>query len=144
MRYSLGLFIATESTFSKLGESRIKLLPNGMEVVLGKRDYFSNLNGLSQNIQNQTNVNNSSKVQVAQSTGNNSSINQIQDNSKINILRQIIQEDEELDDPKKKKLFGILEKFNTLKESGENAINLLKQVKEIAIKYVTMFFHLLK
>ena len=35
--YRLGLFVNTE----KISESTIKLLPHGMEVVLGKRDYFT-------------------------------------------------------------------------------------------------------
>jgi len=35
--YRLGLFVNTE----KISESTIKLLPRGMEVVLGKRDYFT-------------------------------------------------------------------------------------------------------
>jgi len=37
LRYRLGLFVNE----SKIGESTIKLLPKGMEVVLGKRDYFT-------------------------------------------------------------------------------------------------------
>jgi rRNA-processing protein FCF1 len=37
VRYTLGLFVNN----LKLGESTVKLLPKGMEVVLGKRDYFT-------------------------------------------------------------------------------------------------------
>jgi len=54
-----------------------------------------------------------------------------------------INEDNELDDPKKEKLLEVLEKFNTIKESGENAFNLIKRVGSIATKYVPMFFGLI-
>jgi rRNA-processing protein FCF1 len=37
LRYSLGLFVNT----SKISESTIELLPAGMEVILGKKDYFT-------------------------------------------------------------------------------------------------------
>ncbi len=138
LKYHLGLFVNT----SKISESSIELLPKGMEVVLGQRDYFNEI-GISQAIQNQTNVNNSSDVQIAQSAGDNSHIIQIQDNSRINILRQMIENDIDLKEPKKKKLFGLLEKFNTLKSSGENAYELIKQVGLVAVKYVPLFFGLL-
>jgi len=55
----------------------------------------------------------------------------------------MIENDNGLDEPKKKRLFGILEKFNTLKQSGENAYDLIKQVGLIAIKYIPLFFGLL-
>ncbi|MFH1210272.1 MAG: hypothetical protein V1663_05810 [archaeon] len=125
-----------------IDDDKIKLEPKGMEVVLGKRDYFNEIGEIKQTIHNQTNVNDSSNFQVAQTTGSDSLIIQTQDNSKINILKQLIENDKELDEPKKKKLFGILEKFNTLKESGENAYDLINQVKEITIKYVPLFFSL--
>lgn len=37
LKYKLGLFVNT----SKISESKVKLLPKGMEVVLGQRDYFT-------------------------------------------------------------------------------------------------------
>ena len=37
LKYKLGLFVNT----SKISESNVKLLPKGMEVVLGQRDYFT-------------------------------------------------------------------------------------------------------
>ena len=114
-----------------------------MEVVLGKRDYFYENEKISQTIHNETKVSNSSGFQVAQTTGDKSPITQIQNNSKINILKQIIEEDRGLDESKKKEMFGILEKFNTLKESGENAYKLIKQISSISIKYVPLFFGLL-
>jgi len=80
--------------------------------------------------------------QVAQSV-NDSLITQIQNNSKIDVLKQLIEDDKELDEPKKKKLFGILEKFNTLNESGENAYELIKQVGLIATRYTPLFLSLL-
>jgi len=139
LKYTLGLSI----NGTKMGESTIKLLPRGIEIVLGKRDYFNESEKISQTIHNQTNVTGSSQVQVAQSIGDNSSITQVIDNSQINVLKQLIEHDEELDEPKKNKLFEILEKFNTLKESGENAFELIKKVGEIALKYVPLFFSLL-
>ncbi|MFC1682339.1 hypothetical protein ACFL0X_01850 [Nanoarchaeota archaeon] len=137
LSYRLGLFVNT----SKISESTIKILPNGMEVVFGKRDYFNDVS--SQTIHNQTNVSNSSEFQVAQNIGDHSPISQTQDNSKVSILKQLIDTDGELEEPKKKKLFEILEKFNTIKQSGENAYELIKQVGSIAVKYVPMFFSLL-
>ena len=139
LKYQLGLFVND----SKISDSTIELLPKGMEVVLGQRDYFDEM-GTSQTIHNQTNLHDSPNSQVAQTTGDDSSITQIQDNSKITILKQLIADDKELNEPKKKKLFGILEKFNTLKESGENAYELIKQAGLISIKYVPLFFGLLK
>jgi hypothetical protein len=138
LKYTLGLFVNE----TKLGESTIKLLPKGMEVVLDKRDYFNDGEKVSQTINHQTNVTNSSQVQVAQA-GDNSYISQVIDNSQLNVLKQLIENDEELDEPKKKKLFDILEKFNTLKESGENGYNLIKKVGGIALKYAPLFFSLL-
>ncbi|MDP3027176.1 MAG: hypothetical protein Q8N63_05685, partial [Nanoarchaeota archaeon] len=137
--YKLGLFVGTD----KISESTIKLLPRGMEVVLGERDYFNETGEISQTIHNLTNVHNSSEIQIAQTIGNNNKINQSIDNSKLNVLTKLIEEDKELDEPKKKKLFGILEKFNTLKESGENALDLIKSVGSIASKYIPLFFGLL-
>lgn len=138
LKYTLGLFVNE----TKMGESTIKLLPKGMEVVLGKRDYFEGSEKGSETIHNQTNVTNSSQVQVAQ-TGDNSNVSQIIGNSKINVLRQLIKDDRELDETKKDKLFEILKKFNTLKESGENAYQLIKQVGSIALRYIPLFMNLL-
>jgi hypothetical protein len=140
LKYTLGFFVNT----SKISDSTIRLLPKGMEVVLGKREYFNEGEKITQTVHNQTNVHNSSEFQVAQSIGNNNVISQIVDNSQISVLRKLIEEDEELDEPKKKKLFDILEKFNTLKDSGENALELIKMVGGIAIKYIPLFFGLLK
>lgn len=140
LNYRLGLFVNE----SKISDSTIELLPKGMEVVIGKRDYFNEMDKFSQVIHNETNVSNSSEFQVAQEIGDNSPITQIQDNSQISVLKQLIEEDNELDEPKKKKLFEILEKFNTLKESGKNVLGLIKQVGSIAVRYVPFFFSLLK
>lgn len=143
--WRMPLFIGTfGAPIEIIEEDNIKLAHKGMEVVLGKREYFNESEKINQTIHNQTNVNNSSEFQVAQSTGNNNVISQVIDNSQISILRKLIEEDEELEEPKKKKLFDILEKFNTLKESGENALELIKKVGGIAIKYVPLFFSLLK
>lgn len=138
LRYTLGLFVNE----TKLGESTVKLLPKGMEVILGKRDYFSDSDNPLQKIQNQS-VIHGSQNQIAQSIGSNSSINQSQGNSKIAVLKELIENDEELDEPKKKGLLGILEKFNTLNESGEHANSLIRKVGGIATKYVSLFFGLL-
>ena len=139
LKYNLALLINDSGPISP---SRVRLLPAGMEVVLGKRDYFNEV-GIPQTIHNQTNVSNSSEFQIAQTSGDKSPITQTQDNSKLNILKQMITEDNELDDPKKEKLLEVLEKFNTIKESGENAFNLIKRVGSIATKYVPMFFGLI-
>jgi hypothetical protein len=140
--FSIG-FIGVDGsiTDNNRDEDKIKLSPKGIEVTIERRDYFEE--GVKSLIHNETNIH-GDKNQVAQSTGDNSPINQIQDNSKIDVLKRIIEEDKELDVPKKKKLLGLLEKFNTLKESGENAWELIKQVGQIAIKYIPFFFSLLK
>lgn len=140
---SIGYIGDSESVMPSVSNSEIKLSTKGMEVVLGKRDYFNETAQMSQTVYNQTKVENSSEFQIAQNIGANSPITQVQDNSKINILKQLIENDKELDEPKKKKLLGILEKFNTLKQSGENALELIKQVSSIAIKYFPHFFSLL-
>ena len=137
--WKMPLFIGNlESEVKIIDKDKINISSKGMEVVLGKRDYFND----SKIIHNLTNVTNSSQVQVAQA-GDNSAIFQTIDNSQIKVLKQLIECDEELDEPKKKKLFGILEKFNTLKDGGENALELIKQVGGIALKYVPLFFSLL-
>lgn len=79
---------------------------------------------------------------IANIHGNNNSV--IQTNSQYNILKQMIENDSELDQPKKKSLLEMLDKFNTLKDSGENAFDLIKIVGGLAIKYVPLFFSLLK
>ena len=140
--WKMPLFIGTLDKIDFIDEDKIKLSHSGMEIVLGKKDYFDEM-GISQTIHNQTNVHGSSEFQVAQTSGDNSSIVQIQDNSKISVLRQMIEEDEELDKPKKKKLLEVLEKFNTIKESGENAFDLIKQVGLVASRYIPLFFGLL-
>jgi hypothetical protein len=126
-----------------ISDDEIKLSHKGMEVVLGKREYFDENDKINQTIHNQAIIQ-GNQNQVAQTTGDNTSISQIIDNSQINVLKKLIEEDEDLDEPKKKKLFDILEKFNTLKESGENALELIKKVGGVAIKYVPLFFSLLK
>lgn len=70
-----------------ISDNKIKLANKGMEVFLGKRDYFDEMDKTPQIIHNQTNVSNSSEFQVAQTTGDNSSVTQIQDNSQINVLK---------------------------------------------------------
>ena len=126
-------------------EGEYRLSTKGKEIIASK---LSIQEIIKSELQGGSSVLNHSEVrgdynQIAQTTGDDSPINQIQDNSKINILKQIIENDVELDVPQKKKLFGILEKFNTLKKSGENAYGLIKQVGSIAIKYVPLFFGLL-
>ncbi len=135
-------FIGTLDNINLISDDKIKLAPKGMEVVLEQREYFDDSNKISQEIHNQTNIHGDKNL-VAQNTGNNSSIIQIQNNTKLNVLKQLIGDDKELNEGKKKKLLNILEKFNTLKESGENAYGLIKQVSSIAIKYVPLFFGLL-
>lgn len=125
-----------------ISDDKIRLANKGMEIYLGKRDYFSDLDNTTQTIQNQAIIQ-GNQNQVAQTTGDNSSIVQIQDNSKINILRKLIEYDKELEESKKIKLFDILERFNTLKESGENVFELIKEVGGIALKYVPLFFSLI-
>jgi len=137
------LFITSISSTEPIPPGDYTLSIKGKEVIASNSSILeivkNKLQGNSQTI-NQTNIQ-GNKNQVAQS-GDNSSIIQIQDNSKINILRQLIENDGGLDQTKKKKLFGILKKFNTLKESGENAYELIKQVGLIAIKYLPLFFGL--
>ena len=133
--WKMPLFIGTLEKVDFIDDDKIRLAPKGMEVVIGKRDYFTEV---ETNI-NQTNIYNS---QIAQTHGDNSPIIQI-NNSQINILKQLIENDTELNPDKKTKLFEILDKFNTLKESGQNAFELIKAVGAISIKYIPLFFSLL-
>ena len=115
----------------------VEVIEKGLEIACQKRPLVD----VSQNVSQQ--VINSNVQNLVQSTGNSNVINQTVDNSKHYILKQMIEQDQELDSEKKKKLFNILEKFNTLKESGENAFELLKTVGTISLKYVPLFFGLL-
>ncbi len=139
------LFITSISSNEPIPEGNYRLSTRGKEIIASGLSFTdiikAELQGSSQTV-NATNIN-GNQNQVAQTTGNNSPITQIQDNSKINVLKQLIADDKELDEPKKKKLFGILEKFNKLKESGENAYELIKQVGLIAARYAPLFFSLL-
>ena len=80
---------------------------------------------------------------IAQVQGNHNPITQTINNTQYTILKQIIENDANLDEPKKKSLLSILEKFNTIKESGENIYELLKSVGMIAINYLPLFFSII-
>lgn len=127
-----------------ISDDEITLAHNGMEIILGKKSYFGENEKPIPTIQNQTNISNSSQVQLAQITGNHNKIEQFIDNSKISVLTRLIQDDTELEDEKKKGLLNVLEKFNTLKEGSDNALDLVKKVGSIAAKYVPLFFSLLR
>ena len=116
----------------------LKITAKGLEIAAQKRQLVDVSPTISQQVIN-SNVQN-----LVQSSGDSNVINQVVDNSKHYILRQMIEQDQELDSEKKKSLFNILERFNTLKEGGENALELLKTVAGISIKYVPLFFALLK
>ena len=116
----------------------VEVTAKGLEIACQKRPLVD----VSQNVSQH--VTNSHIHNLVQSSGNSNVITQIVDNSKHYILKQIIEQDQELDSANKKKLFNILGKFNTLKESGENAFELLKTVGTISLKYVPLFFALLR
>jgi len=113
-----------------IADDKIKLNHNGMEVNLGKRDYFEESKIVSQEINNQTNVTNSSEFQVAQNTGDNSLITQNQDNSQTIILNKIIEDDIELDPEKKSELKEVVDNINKLKQAGETTEKLYEWVKK--------------
>lgn len=113
----------------KITSKGIDYLEGIDETILQKNDQTINIHAPVQN--------------VAQIKGDNNKLIQIVDNSQYNILKQMIENDSELDEPKKKKLLETLDKFNKIKETGENAYNLIKTVGGIAIKYVPLFFSLL-
>lgn len=115
----------------------VEVTAKGLEIACQKRPLVD----VSQNVSQQ--VINSNVQNLVQSAGDSNVITQIIDNSKHHTLQQMIELDTELDSEKKKRLFNILEKFNTLKESGENAFELLKTVGTISLKYVPLFFALL-
>lgn len=117
------------------GIMNVRTTAKGLEIACNKRP----LVGISQNVSQQ--VINSNVQNLVQSAGDSNVITI--DNSKHYILKQMIEQDQELDSEKKKSLFNILEKFNALKESGENAFELLKTVAGISLKYVPLFFSLL-
>jgi len=136
--WSNPLFIGTSERIDFISDDEIKLSHKGMEVNLDKRDYFDETSKVSQEIQNQTNVNNSSEFQVAQTTGNNSPILQTQENIQITILNKIIDDDQELDSEKKSKLKEIIKKIKEMKDSGETAEKIYGWIKKgagICAKY---------
>ena len=115
----------------------LRITAKGLEIASQKRPLVDTTPTVSQHVTN-------SHIQnLVQSTGNSNVINQSIDNSKHYILRQMIEQDPDLDSEKKKSLFNILERFNTLKEGGENAFELLKIVANISLKYVPLFFGIL-
>lgn len=115
----------------------LKVTSKGLEVACEKRPLINRTQTISQQ------VTNSQIKNLVQSSGNSNLITQTIDNSKHYILKQMIEKDSELDSGKRKDLFNILDKFNSLKESGENASQLIKAVEGISLKYVPLFFSLL-
>lgn len=103
IKWKSALFVGTGPVISP---DEIKLTHNGMEVVLGEREYFENTKNISQTIENQTNVTNSSEIQVSQSTGDNSSIVQTQEIKIGNLKKELEKElmKEKPDESKVKKL----------------------------------------
>lgn len=124
-------FFDVSSTLSdwRISSKGLKFLENIVEVKETKNSI----------IHVKGNVNNFSNIQ-----GNNNTTTQTIDNSQYNILKQLIENDSELDQPKKTKLLDLLDKFNKLKETGENASDLIKTVGGIAIKYAPLFFSLIQ
>ncbi len=125
--------IKTNSLFVNstiISPDKIKLDHKGMEVNLGKRDYFDDSNRFSQEIQNQTNLHNSPNPQIAQTTGDNSSISQTYGNMQIIIINQIIDDDPELDDEKKTGLKEVVRKIKVMKDSGETAEKIYGWIKK--------------
>lgn len=121
----------------------ITILHKGREVISGMTEYGES-DTYKKTINQNTYINHSPGSQVANAIGSKQNIVQKIDNSKINVLRQIINDDDELVPENKSKLLEILEKFNILKTSGENAYNLIKTVGKIGLKYVPLFLSLLK
>lgn len=138
-RYHLALFV---NSGPKIGDSRINLLPKGMEVVLGKKDFFE-----EGERPNQINVNNSSGVQVAQTTGENASISQVQNNSQIVILKRLIEDDPKLNSDQKTELKSIVDKIKEGISTGEKIEKVYEWVKRgigVCAKYGPYLFELIK
>ena len=120
------------------GITHIEVTSKGAEVALEKRDLID----INKTSFQQMNIH--APVQnIAQVQGNHNPITQTINNTQYTILKQIIENDANLDEPKKKSLLSILEKFNTIKESGENIYELLKSVGMIAINYLPLFFSII-
>ena len=80
---------------------------------------------------------------IAQVTGDNAKITQIADQTKITVLKGLIESDKELDFKKRNFLLDTLNKFNKIKETGDNAADLLAKIISTAPKYAPFFFSLL-
>lgn len=104
-----------------ISPDEISLTHKGMEVNLGKRDYFDEIKSPSHTIHNQTNIDNSSGVQVAQSTGDNSLIIQDQE-IKIETLKKELEEELTKPKPNKDNIKNILEKIMNLTKSSSSII----------------------
>lgn len=126
IKWRLGLFVND----SPISPGEISLTHKGMEVSLGKRDYFDETKIPHHTIHNQTNIDNSSGVQVAQSTGENSPITQEQE-VKIDVLKKELEEELKKSKPDKSKLKNILEKIIGIAKSGSSMI-----IAEIILKVI--------
>jgi len=117
----------------------LQVTSSGAEIALGKRELIDKSETNVQQMNINAPVQNAGQVQ-----GDQSHISQLIDNSKLGVLKQMIESDTDIDKTKRKKLLEYLERFNTLKESGENAMDLIGKVCLIATKYTPYFFSLLQ
>lgn len=121
------------------GILNLEVTSKGCEVALNKRKLIETSETSFQQLNVHAPVQNLSQVQ-----GDGATITQSIDNSQYNVLKHMIENDDELEQEKKNSLLDILDKFNKMKETGENALDLIKKVGSIAMKYVPYFFALLK
>lgn len=141
--WRMPLFIGTfGEPINILEEDKIKLAHKGMEVVLGKRDFFE-----EGERPNQINVSNSSDFQLAQNIGDNASINQIKDSPQIIVLKQLIEDDPELNVGQKTELKSVVDKIKEGVSTGEKIEKVYEWVKRgigVCAKYGPYLFELIK
>lgn len=119
---------------STLGIMGIRVTAKGSEVAANER-------ALIESETRQQIIVNGNTQHIAQVIGNSNVINQTIDNSRVSILKQIIQNDKKILEKKKTSLLDLRDKFNTLKESGENIYDVVKMVGIISAKYVPLFLN---
>lgn len=143
INWKMPLFVGTSERIDFIDTDKIKLAHSGMEVVIGERAYFDTSEKISQEI----NVHNSSGVQVAQNTGDSSSIAQTQESNQVWIINQMIEGDAELNSQQKTELKSVVKKIEEGISKGEKIEKVYEWVKRgvgVCAKYGPYLLNLIR
>ncbi len=119
--WRLPLFVGTLKSTTIIDTDKINLTHNGMEVVLGTREYYGDTKNISQTIENQTNVQGSSEVQIAQSVGDNSQITQTT-NIQVESLKEELEKELSKKKPSESKVRNIIDNIIKVAKKGASEI----------------------